>query len=140
MTRLILHNRDRQDDFYAGVGKETSTVILEKPDVREIFQELRKQFTPSQMTIPKIVVNVGGAFCNKGDAFNKDLGRRLANTRVKPVEMRIEISEYQNHKEAIHLRLIGVDSELEVQYTLELKVYRDSKALRVMKAYTRSWR
>lgn len=136
--RLILHNRD-QKSF--GVGKECSTVVVDKPDVREIFQELRKQYTKSCMQIPKIVVNIGGAFVHYKDSFNKKLGRKLAESRMKPIEMRIgHHGMYDGNPDAIFLVLTGVDSELEVHYSLNVKVYRDSGEMRVMACYTRSWR
>lgn len=135
--KLILHNRERPD---YGVGKEVSTVVVEKPDVREIFQEMRKQYTPSCLKVPKIVVNIGAAFVHHKDSFNKKLGRKLAESRMKAVEMQISTGTYENSDEAVWLVLTGSDSELEVHYSLNVKVYRDSGAMRVLACYTRSWR
>jgi len=138
MSRLILHNREQPQ--FEGVGKESSTVLVDKPDVREVFQELRKQFTPSCMKIPTIMVNIGSAFCHRKDTFNKKLGRKLAEPRMKPVLMKIATGSYENMDEAVYLVLTGVDAELQVHYSLNVKVYRDSGQMRVLACYTRSWR
>lgn len=137
MSLIIRHNKDR--NMY-GVGKETSTVVLQKPEVNEIFQELRKQFTKSCMKLPKLVVNIGGAFVHEKDSFNKKLGRKLAESRIKPIEMSIEVGDYQTNEEAIYIVLRGVDSQLEASYTVTMKVYRDSGDARIMAVNTRSWR
>lgn len=137
MNLLIRHNRERQE---YGVGKETSTVVLEKPHVLEILQEMRKQFTKSCMKIPMITVNIGSAYVHPGDQFNKKLGRKLAEARLKPVQCTIRTGEYQNFNDAIHLVLEGVDDEQQVKYDINVKIYRDSGEMRVMQVFTRSWR
>lgn len=140
MELLIRHNRD-SEGFPKHNRKCLSTVVLEKPDVREIMQELRKSFTPSYLKLPKIVVNIGGAFCYYKDQFNKKLGRELARSRLKPVEMYVEVQSFHlNSSDAIWLVLTGVDKELEVQYSVNIKVYRDSGQLRVFGCFTREWR
>jgi len=116
-----------------------STVVLEKPHVLEILQELRKQYTRSCLSIPKISVNIGAALCHYKDPFNKKLGRKLATERMKPVEMEINTGAYQNSEEAIWLVLTGVDKVLHVHYSLNVKIYRDSGEMRVIACYTRSW-
>ena len=137
MSLIIRHNKDK---VMYGVGKETSTVVMQKPEVNEIFQELRKQFTKSCMKLPKIVVSIGGAFVHEKDSFNKKLGRELATSRIKPVEMSIEVGDYQTNEESIYIVLRGVDNALEVAYTVTMKVYRDSGDSRIMAIHTRSWR
>lgn len=134
--RIIRHNKEIEQ---YGVGKERGTVVLDKPEVNEIFQELRKQYTKSCMKMPKIVVNIGAAFAHPNDSFNKKLGRQMAELRMKPIEMSIQTGAYENHEKAIYLLLTGVDSELQVHYSLNVKVYRDSGLLRVIGCYTRSW-
>lgn len=136
--RLILHNRQIPD---YGVGKEQSTVVLDKPHVLEILQEMRKQYTKSCMKIPKITVNIGSSFCHRSDNFNKKLGRKMAESRMKPVEMTIgNHGMYESSEEAVWLVLTGNDSELQVHYSLNVKIYRDSGEMRVLACYTRSWR
>lgn len=137
--KLILHNRGEQDQWDGSFGHR-STVVVEKPDVREIMQELRKQFTLSCMKIPKVVVNVGCARVHPKDSFNKKLGRKLAESRMRPVEMQISSGAYENSEEAVWLVLSGVDAEAKIHYSLNVKVYRDSGAMRVLACYTRSWR
>lgn len=137
MSLIIRHNKDRED---YGVGKETSTVVMQKPEVNEIFQELRKQFTKSCLKRPVITVNIGGAFVHAKDPFNKKVGRSLAQSRIKPLEMSIEVGEYQTSDEAIWIVLRGIDRSLEVAYTVTMKIYRDSGDSRIMGISTRSWR
>ena len=137
MSLIIRHNKDREE---YSVGKETSTVVMQKPEVNEIFQELRKQFTKSCLKRPVITVNIGGAFVHAKDAFNKKLGRSLAQSRIKPLEMNIEVGDYQHSDEAIWIVLRGIDRSLEVAYTVTMKVYRDSGESRIMGISTRSWR
>lgn len=136
MSLLIRHNRERQE---YGVGKETSTVVLEKPHVLEVLQEMRKQFTKSCLQIPKITVNIGSACVHPGDQFNKKLGRQIAESRLKPIQCTIRTGEYQNFSDAIHLVLEGVDDEHQVKYDINVKIYRDSGEMRVMQVSTRSW-
>lgn len=137
---LIFHNRDRGEDWDGSSGHR-STVVLEKPDVREIMQELRKQFIPSCMKVPKITVNIGVARVHPKDSFNKKLGRKLAEARMRPIEMTIGIHDmYQNFEEAIWLVLTGIDSESQIHYSLNVKVYRDSGNMRALACYTRVWR
>lgn len=137
MKRLILHNKGLPD---WPMGKERSTVVLDKPEVNEIFQELRRLFTKSVMKIPVITVNIGSAFAHPKDCFNKKLGRKMAEERMKPLEFQISVGDYQNHDEAVYLVLTGIDRSLQVHYSLNVKVYRDSGDMRVMACYTRSWR
>lgn len=137
--RLILHNRGEPDQWDGSYGHR-STVVLDKPDVREIFQELRKQYTLSCMKLPKIMVNVGCARVHPKDCFNKKLGRKLAESRMRPVEFKIGHHSYDNNEEAVWLVLTGVDNEAQIHYSLNVKVYRDSGTMRVLACYTRSWR
>lgn len=137
MSLLFRHNQERPE--YGGVGKETGTIAFEKPHVLEILQELRRSFTKSVMSIPKITVNIGGAFVHKSDCFNKKVGRALATSRVKPIEMMIDFDYGSQRLDAVHFRLTGVDNELQVQYVLNCKIYRDSGVLRIMGIQTRSW-
>lgn len=137
--KLIFHNREFGEHWDASSGHR-STVVLEKPDVREIMQELRKQFILSCMKIPKITVNIGVARVHPKDSFNKKLGRRLAESRMRPVEMTIGIHDmYQNSDEAVWLVLNGVDPENQIHYSLNVKVYRDSGNMRALACYTRVW-
>lgn len=139
MSLLFRHNKEVPEYPEHQVGKQRGTVALEKPHALEIMQEMRKQYTKSCMKIPKITVNIGGAFAHYKDPFNKKTGRDMATARVKPIEFTIGGSGYDNDPEAIMLSLTGVDKTLEVQYTIGIKLYRDSGELRIMHIQTRSW-
>ena len=136
MSLLIRHNKEVVE---YGVGKERSTVVLEKPHVLEILQEMRKQFTKSCLQIPQITVNIGSSYVHPGDQFNKRLGRSLAQSRMKPVVCTIKSGSYENMSDAIYLVLEGVDDEHQVKYDINVKIYRDSGEMRVMHVFTRSW-
>jgi hypothetical protein len=110
---------------------------LEVPHVLEILQEMRKQYTRSVLSIPKITVQIGSALVHPDDQFNKRLGRQLALSRMKPVEMKIRSHVmYENMQDAIWLILEGEDKETQVHYSLNVKIYRDSGQMRVMGCYT----
>lgn len=140
MDLIIRHNREAQNGYYMKDKWDRSTVVLEKPHSAEIMQEMRRQYTKScGFKIPKITINIGGSSVYHKDCYNKKLGRKMATGRIKPVEFKIAQSGYVNHDEAIHLNLTGNDAELKVQYSIELKIYRDSGDIRIMSVHTRFW-
>lgn len=130
------HNMERDEFEHYNPGRR-STVALEVPHVLEILQEMRKQYTKSILSIPKITVNIGAALVHPTDQFNKRLGRELALSRMKPVEMEIRShGMYENMTDAIWLVLTGEDTEIGVHYSLNVKIYRDSGLMRIMGCYT----
>ena len=136
--RLIRHNIEG-DEFPQYNKKTRSTVVFDKPHVLEVLQEMRRQFTKSSMQIPKITVNIGCALAHPKDNFSRKVGIKLAESRIKPIEMEISSSLLHNSSDAIELTLQGIDTEIKIHYSMKIKIYRDSGELRVMSCNTEDW-
>jgi hypothetical protein len=140
MNLIIKHNNTEIHAFAHAYKGTRSTVVLEKPDVSMLMQKIRQLYT--DLTPPKVVVNIGCSKAHPKDPYNKKVGRDLATSRMKPIEMQIENpNPYTGLATEGHLCLIltGIDTELNVYYSLNVKIYKDSLQLRVMGCFTRSW-
>lgn len=137
MKTIIIHNRHEEDRYTGIMPKSAGTVILEVPTSQMLLKAMVDYFTT--LEIQTVPILIGGSFLHPKDQLNKKLGRKLATERIKCIQFTLEVGGYQNMNDAVYLHLRGVDDSQQVHYGITVKIYRDSRALRVVGVTTRSW-
>ena len=117
--------------------KSNGTLVFEKPEAEFLLDV----YSTSIMRISqeKFDLKVGAAFLHPEDRLNRKVGRAMAMARLHDVKFTVESHLYGIGNDAIHLVLEGVDEALKAKYSITVKIYRDSRKLRVVGAHMRSW-
>ena len=134
MKLITVHNRWGDDGLFFSESKGAGTVVLEEPDPETILSALQKQF--KDLTIEQVTVKIGAAFLHPRDQLNKKEGRKIAISRMRDVQFKMMLGQYENMADALFIVLYGPDSVAGVHYSITCKIYRDDRKLRVMGAST----
>lgn len=131
MGPITIHNREPAE----GVRKSAGTIVLLRPDAEAILTSLSESIKTLKHPEP-VEVSIGAVFLHPDDQLNKKKGREQALERMKALSFQPQVVPNQNPEkdDALWVWLEGYDPELSVLYLVEVKIYRDDRKLRVMRA------
>ncbi len=117
--------------------KSQGTLVFEKPEAEFLLDVMSSQI--KKLEQEKFDLKVGAAFLHPEDRLNRKVGRAMAMSRMKDVKFTVDMHMYGIGSYATHLVLEGVDEALKAKYSITVKIYKDSRKLRVVGADMRSW-
>jgi hypothetical protein len=118
--------------------KSQGTLMFEKPEATLVISAMMDSI--AKLKQQKFKLMVGAAFLHPQDRLNKKEGRKIALSRMKNVEFTVNLQHmYGFTSDAVFFVLEGIDQEAGAKYTITVKIYKDSRKLRVVGASMRSW-
>jgi hypothetical protein len=112
--------------------------MFEKPEATLVISAMMDSI--AKLKQQKFKLMVGAAFLHPQDRLNKKEGRKIALSRMKNVEFTVNLQHmYGFTSDAVFFVLEGIDQEAGAKYTITVKIYKDSRKLRVVGASMRSW-
>ena len=117
--------------------KSQGTLVFEKPEAEFLLDVMSSQI--KKLEQEKFNLKVGAAFLHPKDRLNRKVGRAMAMARVKDVKFTVNMHLYGIGQNATHLTLEGEDDVQKAKYSITVKIYKDSRKLRVVGAHMRSW-
>lgn len=126
------HNNNEQWDGYDRPSKSTMAIV--KLDPEAILATLRASF--ASLEKPIIPVIFGVAFCHPKDQYERRTGRQIALGNLKELMFELDLrNTYGFTDDALWISLRSFEQKTQTSYTITIKIYKDSKRLRIVGAY-----
>lgn len=117
--------------------KSNGTIVFEKPEPELLLSILAKSIL--RLSEETITLKIGASFLHPDDKLNRKTGRAMALSRMHDVNFTIGHHTYGFTNDSLWLVLDGADETLKAKYSITVKIYKDSRKLRVMGVHMRSW-
>lgn len=118
----------RKEEFPQFNRKANGTIVMYKPEVEFLLDLIAVQVKKLQQH--SFDLEIGAAFQHPEDQFSKAEGRQLAASRLKKVKFVVD--SVAHRVDSLDITISGSDLSLDVSYRMKLRVYSDSRSIRVV--------
>lgn len=115
--------------------KSNGTLVFEKPEAEFLLDVMSTQI--KKLAKEQFDLKVGASFLHPEDQLNRKVGRAMAMARMRDVKFTVDMHTYGIGSDSTWLFLEGVDEVLKAKYSISVKIYKDSRKLRVVGAHMR---